>query len=165
LLKYAKNVVGTDILTHKSWKKLTSHSLTFKKGDSEKLPFGSKLFEGVFLKDLLHHVDDPRKALKEIKRVSKNGASIIIIEGNRYNPLFFLYATKINGHEHFTQKQFKELISEFFPKVKFKTIECYPPFFLGREAFKLVLWIEKRYEKLGFLKKFYSYNIATIKNE
>ncbi len=164
LLRYARTVIGTDIKKHASWYSFTNRRLKFRQSKSEKLPFRRNSFDGVFLKDLLHHVDDPTTTLGEIRRVTRKGGVIIVIEGNRYNPLFLLYATVLNGHNHFSQKEFKKLIDTHFPKTRFEHLECYPPFFLNENSFRYVLKIEKMLEKISFLKPFFSYNIAIVRN-
>lgn len=58
-------------------------------GQAENLPFSDKSFDIVFCSNLLHHLDKPKKAMQEMKRVSKK--YIIISEPNRNNPLLFCF--------------------------------------------------------------------------
>jgi len=62
----------------------------------------------VFEKDSLHHVNIPKVVLREMGRVSRK--MIVLVEGNRYNPLSFFWMVKIRGHNHFTLYQLKTLI-------------------------------------------------------
>jgi ubiquinone/menaquinone biosynthesis C-methylase UbiE len=55
--------------------------------DASSLPFRDNAFDVVFEKDSLHHVNQPKEVLKEMRRVSRN--LIVLVEGNRYNPLSF----------------------------------------------------------------------------
>ena len=161
--RYAKKVTGLDTLHHESWKRLKLKNATFVVGSAEKLPFKNATFDAVFLKDVLHHVDYPEKILKEIKRVTKPNANIILVEGNRYNPIFYVYATKMNGHEHLAQRQYTQLVKKYFPKATFLHFECYPPFGLSKRWYKKIIVIERFISKFQLLKPLFSYNVAVIK--
>jgi ubiquinone/menaquinone biosynthesis C-methylase UbiE len=105
---FFKKVVATDIESNPRWAELKSKKLSFKKCDSEKLPFKNSSFDTVIEKDMLHHASDPEKAMKEMARVAKK--RIIVVEANRYNPLFYINLTLMNNHQHFTQKRFRSII-------------------------------------------------------
>ncbi len=165
LTHFADSVVGADIDLHPQWNQFRGKKLKFIKGNSSNLPFKDNSFDGVYLKDLIHHVDNIDKTLSEIKRVTKPGGNIVIVEGNRYNPIFYLYATKIRGHDHFTQSEFKSMILNLFPSVNFLYLEAYPPFTFPKRIFKVVLFVEKIINKLIFLNPIFSYNVAVIKNK
>lgn len=164
LAKFSKKVVGFDIDKYEEWKLFKNKKIEFVKGDSSKMPFKDNTFDGVYLKDLLHHVKNVGKTIDEIKRVTKAGGYITILEGNRYNPLFFILITKIRGHDHFTQKEFKKIMNSKFDNCKILNLEAYPPFFLKASMYKHVLKIERAVERLTFLRPFFTYNIAVIKN-
>ncbi|MAF43236.1 MAG: hypothetical protein CMI54_03575 [Parcubacteria group bacterium] len=59
-------------------------------GDAENLPFSDQSFDITFCSSLLHHLNNPKKVLYEMKRVSKK--YVIISEPNRNNPLVFLFS-------------------------------------------------------------------------
>ena len=59
------------------------------------LPFKDGQFDLVFEANLLHHVDDPYRAIEEIKRCSRE--YIVLIEPNRYNPLMFIFALLVKA--------------------------------------------------------------------
>ena len=111
----------------------------------------------------MHHVDDIGKTLKELKRVTRKNGSIIIIEGNRFNPIFYIYSTRIKGHDHFRQSEFEKIISKHFKNFKIESMEAYPPFKMPIQIYKKVIKLERKISNIGFLKKFLSYNIAIIK--
>ena len=50
-------------------------------------------------------------ALAEYRRVLKPGGSALIVEANRYNPIFYPHMTLALGHEHFTRRRFRALVS------------------------------------------------------
>lgn len=164
LENFARSVVGVDIQRYKEWKVLKSRKIEYIKADASKLPFKDNTFDGVYLKDLLHHANDVNAILSEIKRVTKNGGNVIILEANRYNPLLYFYTTLLKGHDHFTQKEFRNLVKNKFLKSRFISLEAYPPFRFPMGAYKVILWIEKKINKLAFLNPLFAYNIALIKN-
>ncbi len=59
--------------------------------DANDLKFEDNSFDIVFCHALLHHLENPNKAIKEMKRVSKK--YVVMLEPNRNNPLIFLYVS------------------------------------------------------------------------
>lgn len=155
---------GTDIYEDENIKKLR---LTFKKGSIYKIPYGNNIFDYVFSHDVFHHLDEPKQreekitsGLKELRRVCKKGGYIIVVEGNRYNPLFFPHMVVLRGHNHFTQKKFRFFIESVFKadKIQFKFFEAhlYPQALLP--LFKIYEYVMERFSP----RKFLSYNAAII---
>ena len=58
-------------------------------GDAERLPFDPKSFDVVFCGNLLHHLERPIVAVREMKRVARD--YVVLIEPNAVNPLMFLF--------------------------------------------------------------------------
>lgn len=54
-------------------------NIKFAVARAEKLPFDSNKFDFVTCFEVLEHVENPVKVIKEIRRVSKKGASLLII--------------------------------------------------------------------------------------
>ena len=165
--QYDLDVYGLDVYRHKNIGKIKN--LSFKKGSIFKLPYKKDTFDYVFLHDVLHHIDEERQryekhiaGLKEVKRVCKKRGFVIIVEGNRYNPLFYPHMVKMLGHEHFPQKYFNKIVLDVFPNAKFKYFEAhlYPRGFI--KLFKLYEFIM---EKIPFFAPFLAYNVAIIKND
>lgn len=161
--KFAKKVTGVDIIKNPDWKKRERSNLKFVVSKAEKLPFKANTFSGLFLKDVIHHVEDVEKVMKEIERVTTKNAKILLIEGNRYNPLFYLHMTKMRGHEHLSFKDFRKLILKYFPQAKFYTFEAHFIPVLNVKTFKILISLEKMLEKIPFIKPLLSYNIAINK--
>lgn len=61
-----------------------------KVGSAYELPFADNSFDVVFTSNLLHHLENPAKAIGEMQRVSKR--YVVISEPNRNNPMIFLGA-------------------------------------------------------------------------
>lgn len=165
--RYNLKVWGTDIYKDKNIKNI--RGLSFKKGSIYKIPFRNNSFDYVFLHDVLHHIDEKNQSiklhldgLKELRRVCKQGGKIVVLEANRYNPLFYPHMVKMVGHNHFTQRYFTRIIRLIFPKVRFKYFEAHAYPLFVRHPFKVFEFVM---EKTPFLKNFRAYNLAIISNE
>ncbi len=157
------DVYGIDVYKHDNIENVKG--LKFKQAGMYQIPYEDEMFDYVFLHDVLHHIDKPqqrndrhRAGLKEINRVVKKGGNIIVVEGNRYNPLFYPHMVIMLGHDHWRQSYFKNTIKEVFENVRFEYFEChvYP----GK-----YVWFWKIYEKAmeRFVPKcFLAYNIAIV---
>lgn len=144
--------------------------LKFNLADINNIPYENNCFDYVFLHDTLHHIDEPKqrmqvhlKSFNELERVCKVNGTIIIVEGNRYNPLFYPHMVKIRGHDHWSQKYFKRIILKGFggSSIEFRFFEAhlYP-----KQFYRLFKLYEKLMEKFS-PKRFLAYNVAVIKNE
>jgi SAM-dependent methyltransferase len=56
------------------------------------LPFADARFDHVLVRDLLHHLDDPREALDECARVLERGGRLDVLEPCRTSPLVVAHA-------------------------------------------------------------------------
>ncbi len=126
---YGLDVSACDVYENDN---VASLNLDFKIGSILELPYAANTFDYIFLHDVLHHVDEEKqsreqhvRALRELKRVIKPSGSVVVVEGNRYNPLFYPHMVKIRGHNHFRQSYFKDIILEVFPSVEFKFFEAH----------------------------------------
>jgi SAM-dependent methyltransferase len=64
--------------------------------DATSIPFGDEVFDAVFLFDVLEHVDEEAKALREIRRVLRPGGKLLVTV-----PAFmFLYGLQDEVSEH-----------------------------------------------------------------
>lgn len=162
--EYKLDAYGIDIYKHKNVNKI--FGLKFIRAGIYKIPYADSIFDYVFLHDVLHHIDESKQrikkhieALQEVKRVCNKSGSIIIVEANRYNPLFYPHMVIMLGHSHFKQSYFKKIVNEVFPQATFKYFEAhlYPHRFIK-------IW--KIYEKIMELvipKRFLAYNVSFIK--
>lgn len=162
--EYGVSVTGTDVYEHENIKKF---AIPFKKGSIYHLPFGNESFDYLFVHDVLHHIDEPGqrrekhiKGLKELRRICKKHGTVIIVEGNRYNPLFYPHMVKMYGHDHFRQSYFKYILNEVFHNddVTFKFFEAhlYPRPLL--RIFKLYEYIMEHFAPRPLL----AYNAAIV---
>lgn len=161
---YNLDFYGVDV--YKS-KRVDDLSLNFKIGNIYRIPFKDNTFDYVFSHDVIHHIDEKQKkenflkAFAQLRRVCKKDGYIFVIEGNRFNPLFYPHMVKMRKHEHLKQSAFQKLIKEAFIKdeIKFKFFEAhlYPRIFLP--LFKVYESIMENFSPRRFL----AYNAAIIK--
>jgi len=96
-------VIGIDVLkmsvdwANRKWGK--SKKMRFQVGDAHKLEFPPASFDAVFALEVLEHVYDPEKVLKEIKRVLKKGgyAVLLVPSDSLLFRLIWFFWTKYRG--------------------------------------------------------------------
>lgn len=152
-----REVTAVDVEVSSAWK--NEPGLRFLVADAEALPFDDDTFDLIHSKDSLHHMHDPARALAEYHRVLKPGGVALIVEANRYNPFFYPHMTVALGHQHFTRKRFRELVSATFGTARFGAFEAHyaPP--LNRAPW-LQRAIEETLERLPLFRPLLSYNFA-----
>lgn len=159
-------VTGVDVKQHKTWSNLTEKypNLDFKTGSACSLPFQDKSFDVVFMKFVLHHLSsgDRQKALGEIKRVVRPKGKIIIVEANKYNPLFYFHFTLLRHHPHFSRGDFKLLIEKKFKKVKIQDFELHNYPLKNNLILSFLHFGERIWEKMPILRYFSSFEVAII---
>jgi len=140
----------------------------FTTGSIFQIPFNDNTFDYVFTHDVIHHIDEHHQrkqkhfaGLKELRRVCKRGGTIIIVEANRYNPLFYPHMVKMLGHNHLRQSYFKKLIHDSYQTdlIQFRFFEAhfYPPLLV--QFFRIYEFIMEHIMP----KEFIAYNAAIIK--
>lgn len=106
---------------------------------------------------------DIGRAFAELRRACKKGGCIIIVEGNRYNPLFYPHMVLLRGHQHFKQPFFTHAIKNSYKsdKVLFRFFEAhmYPEKFLS--LFKIYEYFMEHIAP----KQFLAYNAAIVKKQ
>jgi len=89
-------------------------------GSAYNLPFEDNSFDIVFCSNLLHHLENPLQAIKEMARVSKK--QVIISEPNIFNPILFL-GSLIIKHERGALKSSKEFLTKLLNQANLKIIK------------------------------------------
>jgi SAM-dependent methyltransferase len=90
----------------------------FAAADAARLPFANAVFGSVFVRDLLHHVQEPRAVLREVTRVLRPGGRFVLLEPNGRNPLVWLQ-TRIVAAEAGARDFDAELLSGFLSGLAF----------------------------------------------
>jgi ubiquinone/menaquinone biosynthesis C-methylase UbiE len=150
-------VVAIDIERQATWE--DGPGLTFRVADAEQLPFDNATFDLVHSKDSLHHMDSPDRALAEYRRMLKPGGTALIIEANRFNPIFYPHMTLALGHDHFTRARFRALVRAVFPGARFGAFEAhYAPVMRRLLGFQNA--VEETLERIPLFRPLLSYNFA-----
>jgi ubiquinone/menaquinone biosynthesis C-methylase UbiE len=156
LRERVREVVAIDVERSADWHE--EDGLSFQVADAEELPFDAASFDVVHSKDSLHHMETPERALREYRRVLEPGGVALIVEANRFNPLFYPHMTLALRHEHFTRNRFRELVGAVFPAARFGAFEAhYVP---GLRALRLQHAAEEALERFPPFRRLLSYNFA-----
>ncbi len=98
----AASVIGTDVERRRidaateRWPGLLG--LSFIVAAAEQLPFDDETFDGVFLNEVLEHVDDEARTLNEIRRVLRPGGSLVLMSPSRIFP-FEGHGLRVGGRK------------------------------------------------------------------
>jgi SAM-dependent methyltransferase len=85
--------VGVDLFEDKlAFARGRLERCTFVTGNAYELPFEDGAFDHVLVRDVIHHLDEPLRGLRECRRVIARGGRIDVLEPCRNSPLIFLHA-------------------------------------------------------------------------
>ena len=114
---------------------------------AESIPLKDEVCDAVIIIDAIHHVENQKRVMEELKRVSKNSTPVLLIEPNISNPLVFL-AHRIPKEERGalrlnTAKGLSHLLNSYFDEVQvkpFNYIASRKSNFLGRVISRSIEW-------------------------
>jgi len=160
LSPHFKKIQASDIKESPRWKERSGPGLAFSVGNAEKLEFPDNSFDTVMEQNMLHHAQNPDKALSEMVRVSKK--RVIVLECNRYNPIMYLNMVLIQNHQHFTQKRFKQILDSVKTpyEVKHFSARCLPV--RNKTIIDISEKIMDAVEKLPFYRPIIEYNLGIL---
>lgn len=79
----ADKIVGIDVLensvAYARRRFARSHRMSFRVADAQRLPFKAGEFDAVFCLETLEHVEDPKRVLREIKRILKKDGYLLVL--------------------------------------------------------------------------------------
>lgn len=132
---------------------------TLQTGDAMNLSFADETFDFIFSYHALEHIDDPVRALREMRRVMKPGAGFWIGTPNRSRMVGYIggknttFAEKVKwnildwrmrltgkfrneygAHAGFTSPELKELLSGAFSRVDERTDEYFRAIYESKKA-------------------------------
>lgn len=148
------DVVGMDLAESTPWSWSKPDNLKFVVGEVDRFPFRPGSFDYVLIKDVLHHVPDPRGTFQRVSKLARR--KIIVIEANRYNPISYVWMVKIAKHEHFSRQRLRAIVGSDAPFVSMET-HVWPPSL--RRAGRLV---EKIVNAWSALQKLANYNCVVV---
>ncbi|MDQ7033119.1 MAG: methyltransferase domain-containing protein [Desulfonauticus sp.] len=92
--------------------------IKFMKADAKKLPFEDQTFDCVYCHNMLHHISEPIELLREIKRVVKEDAAILIRDLIRLSPLERALHVNIFGltYDQMMKKEYEDSIKAALSK-------------------------------------------------
>jgi ubiquinone/menaquinone biosynthesis C-methylase UbiE len=101
----------------------------FEVGSVYELPFAEGSFDHVLVRDVIHHLDEPARFVKEAARVLSPGGRLDVLEPCRYNPLIFAHALAVRaerGELRSTVGFLSELIAPSFSVAFTETFQGLP---------------------------------------
>jgi len=88
-----EGAVGVDIFEDKiAFARSRLPRCTFVTASGYELPFEEGSFDHVLVRDVIHHMDEPERAVKEIHRVLSPGGRVDVLEPCGRNPLIAMHA-------------------------------------------------------------------------
>jgi ubiquinone/menaquinone biosynthesis C-methylase UbiE len=108
-------VEAVDQEAHAQWKGVARESrnaIRFSTGNAQALKRPAGRYDLVFEKDMAHHAGDPAAVFREMARLAKPGGTVVVVEANRLNPIFYLHLTLMGDHQHFTRGRLQALLDQ-----------------------------------------------------
>lgn len=108
-------MIGLDIVVDK-------HSERMVKGSAEDMPFGAGSFDTIVAGEVIEHLNNPEKFMRECRRILRNNGIVIITTPNRnalVNRITHRFdnarTSDVDFHRHvFTEEELGRLASEYF---------------------------------------------------
>jgi len=142
--------------------------------DIENIPFQKSAFDLVTCRGVLHHLQNEKKALRELRRVLKKDSTLIISDTNNSSSLLRLFRTTVRKHRGFMPEEMKKLIEASGFKVDsikyfgfltfpFALPDIFPFFRKSRQEWliRLLTRLDKKIEKNRKLQKLCFHAIYT----
>ncbi|WP_022853585.1 methyltransferase domain-containing protein [Thermodesulfatator atlanticus] len=92
--------------------------INFMKADAKNIPFPSESFDCVYCHNMLHHIPQPIELLREIKRVAKKDAAILVRDLIRLTPLERAFHVNVFGatYTELMKKEYEDSIKAALSK-------------------------------------------------
>lgn len=160
-----KKIVGFDCaqaaikVAEKTIEKKDKNKIKFMHGDvynSHKM-FKKNSFDIVIIRGVLHHLNNPKKAIKSLKNISNR---ILVLEPNGFNPILKLIENTSPYHIQRGEKSYwPPTINKWFAdnnfKVRRQLFFSIVPYFCPKNIVKVLKFIEPIMERIPFVKLFY----------
>lgn len=144
-----------------------SKNIYFNKEDCNKIPFGDKKFDIAIARGLLHHLSDPRKAIREMLRVTDE---VFIIEPNGYNLILKVIEKISFYHRRHREKSYppsllRKWIKSYGGEIEFEGYFGLVPFFCPEIVARILKTIEPFFENTLLKKVFCAVYAIKVKND
>lgn len=138
MAQICKNLIATDIsvgMLRQAKKKVTKYSNTkLRKASILELPFTEGEFDVVVAANVIHLLDEPEKAISELKRVCKPNGKIILptyINNEKKNSVFAAKLLAVFGvkfKRQFSLASYKEFIASYnIAQVEYSVVDGHMP--------------------------------------
>ena len=163
LARMGCQVTAVDLEPKPEWEERSRLGIKFIQASAEALDFNADTFDAVLVMDALHHMENPEKGLAELARVAKPAAPILVVEGNRRNPLLFVRMTLIAGHQTFSRSRLRSMLRTVDPHFDYFMIEtrCLPWSWSWLPAWQN--WASDLLERARFLDAWLTYQIGILR--
>ncbi len=107
----------------------------FVRASADALPFADASFDHVLVRDLVHHLESPERAIDEAARVLAPGGRMDVLEPCRYSPLIALHAVSQpaeRGELRSTRRFLERTLSR---RLRLVSVTRYQPFPIHRLVF------------------------------
>lgn len=135
-------------------KRVGDRNIQFSADSAYQLPYPDQSFDIAHLRGVLHHMDQPERAVAEAARVAK---IVLVLEPNGYNPVLKLIEKTSRYHiEHgersFAPTQIDQWLRAEGLEVTRRNYAGLVPYFCSDRVATILSWLEPKIERLPVLR-------------
>jgi ubiquinone/menaquinone biosynthesis C-methylase UbiE len=131
-----EGATGIDLFPDKiAFAQRTLPRCRFVTGSVYELPFESRSFDHVLVRDVIHHLDEPQRCVDEVARVLAPGGRLDVLDTCRNNPLVFAHALALKAERGELRSTVGFLSQLLAPRFRVTSVEQLQPFPLHRVVF------------------------------
>lgn len=160
LFEDRNQVVALDISAELLKQNLTKAKLVV--ADAEHLPFADKSFDFIYAIGVLHHLEDQKKALSEIKRVLKSNGQVFLSEPTKWSLNLPYYLLRRLAIVVLGEKRYRDLSGCGSPKESFVSIKAVKEIFGIGFQLKFTKILPLRMPPIKLFEALFSRNINDI---
>lgn len=125
-----RGAVGIDLFEAKvEFARSQMPECKFERASVYELPFENGSFDQVIVRDLIHHLDEPTRAIDEVRRVLAPGGRLDVLEPIGRNPLVLLHAMvepSERGELRSTRRYLEGLVGRCFSIISSDSLQPLP---------------------------------------